>query len=40
MRAEFPFTYRWLANLDDASGVDGEWRASDAPQPDADYGAS
>ena len=30
MRAEFPFTYRWLANLDDASGVDGEWRSADA----------
>ncbi len=26
MRAEFPFTFRWLMNLDDASGVDGDWR--------------
>lgn len=26
MRAEFPFVFRWLMNLDDASGVDGEWR--------------
>jgi glutathione S-transferase len=26
MRAEFPFTFRWLMNLDDASGVDGAWR--------------
>jgi hypothetical protein len=25
MRAEFPFTFRWVANLDDASGVEGEW---------------
>ena len=26
MRAEFPFVFRWLMNLDDASGVDGAWR--------------
>jgi len=25
MRAVFPFTFRWIANLDDASGVEGEW---------------
>ena len=25
MRAEFPFAYRWIAQLDDASGVEGEW---------------
>jgi glutathione S-transferase len=31
MRAEFPFTWRWIANLDDASGVDGEWREGFAP---------
>jgi hypothetical protein len=26
MRDKYPFTFRWLANLDDASGVEGEWR--------------
>lgn len=35
MRAEFPFTFRWLANLDDASGVEGEWRVPAAPLPAA-----
>jgi glutathione S-transferase len=35
MREKYPFTYRWLANLDDASGVDGEWRDPDAPVLDA-----
>ncbi|HEY1632881.1 MAG TPA: glutathione S-transferase N-terminal domain-containing protein [Rhizomicrobium sp.] len=25
MRADFPFTWRWIANLDDASGVEGAW---------------
>jgi len=35
MRAEFPFTYRWLLNIDDASGVEGAWRDANAPLPAA-----
>jgi glutathione S-transferase len=35
MRANYPFTYRWTANLDDASGVEGEWKAVDASHPPA-----
>jgi glutathione S-transferase len=31
MRGEFPFTFRWLMNLDDASGVEGKWRDPFAP---------
>jgi glutathione S-transferase len=33
MRERFPFVHRWLMQLDDASGVEGAWRASDAPTP-------
>jgi hypothetical protein len=33
MRAEVPFAYRWLAHMDDLSGVEGQWRAPDAPRP-------
>jgi len=31
MRETAPWLMRWLANLDDASGVDGEWRDPAAP---------
>jgi glutathione S-transferase len=38
MRADYPFTFRWLANLDDVSGLDGEWRDPDAPLTSAASG--
>jgi hypothetical protein len=31
MRAEFPYSYRWLAHIDDMSGVEGEWEDTIAP---------
>ena len=31
MRETAPYLFRWLMNLDDASGVDGEWRDPSAP---------
>lgn len=31
MREIAPFTVRWIMHLDDASGVEGEWRKADEP---------
>jgi glutathione S-transferase len=31
MRADFPYTLRWLLHIDDMSGIEGEWEAADAP---------
>lgn len=33
MREKFAFTYRWLVNIDDASGVEGEWGAPASAVP-------
>ena len=30
MRADYPYTFRWLLHVDDASGIEGEWDAPDA----------
>jgi glutathione S-transferase len=35
MRADYPYTYRWLEHVDDMSGVEGEWDAPEAALPDA-----
>ena len=35
MRQRAPRTFQWLQRLDDASGVEGEWIAADAPLPAA-----
>lgn len=32
LRADYPSVFRWLLHVDDASGVDGDWQAADAPQ--------
>lgn len=34
MRADYPYSYRWLAHVDDMSGIDGAWDAGDAELPD------
>lgn len=31
MRADFPYTFRWLLHIDDASGIDGDWDEPSAP---------
>lgn len=31
MRTDFPYTFRWLLHVDDASGIEGEWDGADAP---------
>lgn len=35
MRTDYPYTYRWLAHVDDMSGVEGEWDAAHAVPSDA-----
>lgn len=31
MRKDYPYTYRWLAHIDDMSGTEGEWEPGFAP---------
>ncbi len=31
LRADYPYTLRWLLHIDDMGGIDGEWDAPDAP---------
>ena len=31
MRADYPYSFRWLLHLDDMSGIEGDWDAIDAP---------
>lgn len=33
LRADYPYTLRWLLHIDDMSGVSGTWDAADAPLP-------
>lgn len=30
MRADFPYTFRWMLHVDDMSGIEGEWDKDDA----------
>jgi glutathione S-transferase len=32
MRADFPYTYRWMQTVDDMSGIEGEWRNPTTPR--------
>jgi glutathione S-transferase len=33
IRADYPYSLRWLLHIDDMSGIDGEWDSPDAPLP-------
>lgn len=33
MRADFPYAFRWLAHIDDLSGVEGAWRKTGEARP-------
>lgn len=33
MRADFPYTYRWLAHIDDLSGLEGKWSEGETHTP-------
>jgi hypothetical protein len=34
LRADYPYTLRWLLYIDDMSGIEGAWDAADAPPAD------
>lgn len=33
MRADYPYSFRWLAHIDDMSGINGDWDADNSPLP-------